>query len=358
MPRKPTRGRCGPVIIPGDLIMAASSPRRHRISWTVTHGAVRMPVLFGMRAEGMERTMRLRNRLIAQGAIAGFLILSVAAVVAAQPAAASVRAAASQTANTTPARGPAGILARGAELANATTGAVMWTRSANTERPMGSITKVMTALVVLRAGDLNRRIKIPKAVIAYVNKFDGSTAGLVPGNVLTAGQLLYAMLIPSGCDAAYALAYSYGPGLGKFVSKMNATAKQLGLTRTHFTDFSGLPNPTEYSTYSTPANLIALGRDAMKFSLFRTIVHLRSYHLSAGGGHRAYTWQTTNLLLGSYPGAIGIKTGSTNAAGFCLLFEAVRGRKALIGIVLHSSAVSATYAASDAIKMLNWGFTH
>ena len=176
--------------------------------------------------------------------------------------------------------------------------------------------------------------------------------------MLTAGQLLYAMLIPSGCDAAYALAYSYGPGLGKFVSKMNATAKQLGLTRTHFTDFSGLPNPTEYSTYSTPANLVALGRDAMKFSLFRAIVHLRSYHLAAGGGHRAYTWQTTNLLLGSYPGAIGIKTGSTNAAGFCLLFEAVRGRKALIGVVLHSSSISATYAAADAVKMLNWGFAH
>ncbi|MBV9384157.1 MAG: D-alanyl-D-alanine carboxypeptidase [Streptosporangiaceae bacterium] len=141
----------------------------------------------------------------------------------------------------------------------------------------------MTALVVLRAGDLNRRIRVPKGVIAYLGKFDGSSAGLAVGDMLTARQLLYALLIPSGCDAAYTLAASYGPGLGRFVAKMNTTARALGLTRTRFTDFSGLPNPTEYSTYSTPASLVALGRDAMRYALFRSIVRLRSYHLGAGG---------------------------------------------------------------------------
>jgi serine-type D-Ala-D-Ala carboxypeptidase (penicillin-binding protein 5/6) len=293
--------------------------------------------------------MRLLKRVIAHGVVAGSLVVPVAAVMAAPPAAASVSA---------PASGPAGVRAWGAELANAGTGAVLWTRAGNAERPMGSITKVMTALVVLRAGDLSRRIKVPKGVIAYLNKFDGSSAGLAVGDVLTARQLLYAMLIPSGCDAAYTLAASYGPGLGRFVAKMNATARQLGLTRTHFTDFSGLPNPTEYSTYSTPANLVSLGRDTMRYPLFRSIVVLRSYHLSSGGGHHAYTWYTTNHLLGSYPGAIGIKTGSTSAAGFCLLFEAVRGRKALIGVVLHSSVISSVYATADAVTMLNWGFSH
>jgi serine-type D-Ala-D-Ala carboxypeptidase (penicillin-binding protein 5/6) len=137
---------------------------------------------------------------------------------------------------------------------------------------------------------------------------------------------------------------------------MNATARELGLSKTHFSDFSGLPDPTEYSTYSDARDLVSLGRDAMKLPLFRSIVELRSYHLAAGDGHRAHTWQTTNLLLGDYPGAVGIKTGQTNAAGACLLFEAVRDGETLIGVVLHSSSTSLTAAASDAEKMLNWGF--
>ena len=77
---------------------------------------------------------------------------------------------------------------------------------------MASITKVMTALVVIRAGDLNRQITVPSAVIDYVLEWDASNAGLRPGDKLTARQLLYAMLLPSGADAAYALAEAYGPG--------------------------------------------------------------------------------------------------------------------------------------------------
>ena len=121
---------------------------------------------------------------------------------------------------------------------------------------MASITKVMTALVVIRAGNLNRTITIPSAVIGYVLEWDASNAGLRPGDKLTVRQLLYAMLLPSGADAAYALAEAYGPGLNAFIAKMNATARLLGMTRTHFTNFDGLPYPTPYSNYSTAANLL------------------------------------------------------------------------------------------------------
>jgi serine-type D-Ala-D-Ala carboxypeptidase (penicillin-binding protein 5/6) len=286
-------------------------------------------------------------RITGQAAVAGVVAGVVASGLAATPAAAATRAA-----------GPAAVQSRYAELANAATGADLWSRSSIIERPMGSITKVMTAYVVIEAGDLDRVITVPAGITAYDEKYGASTAGLVPGEKLTAKQLLYAMLIPSGCDAAYALADSYGPGLSAFIAKMNATARELGLTKTHFSDFSGLPDPTEYSTYSDARDLVSLGRDAMKLAVFRSIVGLRSYHLAAAGGHYAHTWQTTNLLLGHYPGAVGIKTGSTNAAGYCLLFEAVRGTRTLIGVVLHSSASSDTVAASDAEKMLNWGFSH
>lgn len=251
---------------------------------------------------------------------------------------------------------PGGVAALGAELANATTGAVLWSRDAQTQRPMGSIAKVMTAYIVIEEGGLNRAFTVPKGITGYDHKFSASTAGLVPGERYTALQLLYAMLLPSGCDAAFTLADMYGPGTNQFIAKMNTTAKKLGLTRTRFTDFSGLPDPTETSTYSTPRDLVTLGRDAMKLALFRQIVALKTYSLAADRWHGPHTWTNLNDLLWSYQGAIGIKTGQTKDAGACLLFEARRGSKTLIGVVLHSKATTLSPAFSDATTMLNWGF--
>ncbi|MGQ4615711.1 serine hydrolase [Nocardia sp. R7R-8] len=251
---------------------------------------------------------------------------------------------------------PAAVQASGAALADGITGTILWSREQNSPVPIASITKVMTALVVINTGDLDRRITVPQEVIAYNAEYDGSTAGLVPGEVLTARQLLYAMMLPSGCDAAYTLAEAYGPGQDGFIAKMNETARQMGLTGTHFTDPSGLPAPTDHSTYSTPADLVALGLRAMSLPVFREIVSSQSYHLPAGPANHAHLWQTTNLLLHDYPGTIGIKTGSTDAAGTCLLFETVRAGIPLIGVVLHSSPDSAVAAKDDAERMLNWAY--
>ena len=253
--------------------------------------------------------------------------------------------------------GPSGVQARAAAIADAATGRVLWSRDLNTELPMASITKVMTALVVIRAGDLGRRITVPSAVIGYVEEYDASSAGLQPGDTLTARQLLEGLLLPSGADAAYTLAEAYGPGLGAFVAKMNATAKLLGMTRTHFSNFDGLPYPTGYSTYSTPANLLKLGRVAMISAAFRSIVDRRSYGLAAGSGHHAYFWVNLNPLLGVYRGAIGIKTGYTPTAGHCLLFEATRDGRSLIGVNLDSPGVGTTVNGADATQMLNWAFS-
>jgi serine-type D-Ala-D-Ala carboxypeptidase (penicillin-binding protein 5/6) len=254
------------------------------------------------------------------------------------------------------------VASRLAELANAATGADLWSRSSVTKRPIGSITKVMTAYVVLQTPGLklSRVITVPAGIVGYDDAYDASTAGLRPGEKLTTLQLLYAMLLPSGCDAAYTLAAAYGPGLSGFIAKMNATAKKLGLAKTHFSDFSGLPDPGEYTTYSTAHDLITLGRAAMKSKTLAAIVATREYKLAAGGGHPAHVWKNLDPLLGRYPGAVGIKTGYTGAAGQCLLFEARRGSKTLIGVVLDSSpADSATLTAADAdaTAMLNWGFS-
>jgi serine-type D-Ala-D-Ala carboxypeptidase (penicillin-binding protein 5/6) len=253
--------------------------------------------------------------------------------------------------------GPSGVRAKAAAIAVTSTGQVLWSRDLNTELPMASITKVMTALLVIRTGDLSRKITVPSAVVAYVEEHDASAAGLRPGDILTASQLLEGLLLPSGADAAYTLANAYGPGLGAFIAKMNATARMLGMTRTHFSNFDGLPYPTGYSTYSTPADLIKLGRVAMTSAVFRSIVDQRSYWLASGSGHHAYFWQNLNPLLGVYPGAIGIKTGYTPAAGHCLLFEVTRGGRSFIGVNLDSPGVGTTVNGADATRMLNWAFS-
>ena len=251
---------------------------------------------------------------------------------------------------------PSGVKAKGAVLADAASGQVLWSRDLGTERPMASVTKVMTALLVLEAGDLGREIRVPKAAFDYVWKYGGESAALHPGDVLTAQQLLAALLVPSGADAAYTLANAYGPGLDAFVARMNATAVQMGMTHTHFTSPDGLPYPTGTATYSTPSDLLTLGLAAMRYPVFRSIVDLGFYHLPKGHGHHQYWWDNTNGLIGSYQGAVGIKTGYTDAARHCLLFEAVRNGRTLIGVVLGSPATGPAAAAQDAVKMLNWGF--
>lgn len=303
--------------------------------------------------------MRITGRLAASTVAAGMVAVMILAAGPAARAATSGSAESATSAGSAKAAGPAGVRAPWAELENEATGQVLWSRSSATERPMGSITKVMTAYVVIEAGHLNQLITVPSGIIGYDGAYDASTAGLVPGEKLTALQLLYALLLPSGCDAAYTLADAYGHGhLAAFIAQMNAMARKLHLSKTHFTDFSGLPDPTEYSTYSTARDLVSLGRDAMRLPVFRKIVATRTFRLAGNRDHRAYVWTNLNPLLGHFAGATGIKTGFTSVAGDCLLFAAQRKGRELIGVVLGSSSSPAGLgaAASDAATMLDWGF--
>lgn len=252
---------------------------------------------------------------------------------------------------------PKGVKAPEGILVDATTGQVLWSEGETTPRPIASITKVMTALVIIEAGGLNQEVTVPSAVTAYVAKYGANAAGLIPGQTFTVDELLHIMLIDSAADAAYTLANAYGPGLPAFIAKMNAEAAKLGLTGTHFTSPDGLPYPTETSTYSTPADLVRLGETAMTYPEFRSIVDLRYYNLPAGDGHSAVSVTNTDALIGTYAGVIGIKDGFTQAAGHTLLFEAVRDGRTLIGDVLGSPLTSYKSAAQDATKVLNWGFS-
>ena len=251
---------------------------------------------------------------------------------------------------------PTGVKAKSGIVVDATTGQVLWARDENGVLPIASITKVMTALVVIQAGGLNQQVTVPKAVTGYVAKYSANAAGLIPGQKFTADELLHVMLVLSAADAAYTLASAYGPGLPAFIAKMNAEAARLGLIHTHFTTPDGLPYPTETATYSTAAELVRLGEVAMSYPEFRSIVGLRVYNLPKSASHNAVSVSSDDAFLSTYSGAVGIKTGFTNAAGHTLLFEAVRNGRVLIGDVLGSPISGFSAAAQDAAKILNWAF--
>jgi len=285
-------------------------------------------------------------------------LLGVAGAATASAAARPARAARAVAGLTGVAGGPAGVAAAAADLVDSSTGRRLWSRGLNQRRPMASITKVMTALVVIRAGHLNRLIRVPAAAISYAREHDAGSAGLHAGDVLATWQLLEALLLPSGADAAYTLARAYGPGWPAFVRKMNAEARRLGMTGTHFANFDGLPWPSEYTTYSTPRSLLILAAAAMRHPRLAAIVGQRRHWIARTRRHHGYGWRNTNLLVGRYRGAIGIKTGFTLGAGYCLLFAARRHGRVLTGVVLDSTNTEASVRFAAARTLLNWGFRH
>jgi serine-type D-Ala-D-Ala carboxypeptidase (penicillin-binding protein 5/6) len=294
---------------------------------------------------------RRRPRRSLAAAMAAVSASSLSAVLLATPSAQAVSAQALSFARAE-SRGPTHIRAVAGELVNVRTGKDMWARQAAIQRPIASLTKVMTALVVIRAGYLRRRITITQAEVNYVQTYGASNAGLQAGDILTARALLYGMLLPSGADAAMALAQSYGPGIPAFVSKMNALARKLHMRDTNFTNFDGL----QQTDVSTPADLIRLGEAAMREPAFRQVVDRTWWSLPARPHRHHYFWRNSNLLLKRYPGVIGIKTGWTPAAGECLLFYAIHRKKVLIGVILDSAPTNSGVTFVDGAKLLNWGF--
>ncbi|MFD3813874.1 D-alanyl-D-alanine carboxypeptidase family protein [Streptomyces rubiginosohelvolus] len=254
------------------------------------------------------------------------------------------------------------IVAKGGFLMNDGTGKTLFTKSADTRRATGSTTKIMTALVVLsqKNVNLNSKVTVQKAYSDYIVSKNASSARLIVGDKVTVGQLLYGLMLPSGCDAAYALADKFGSGstraarVKSFIGKMNSTAKSLKLKNTRFDSFDGIGNG---SNYSTPRDLTKIASKAMKNSTFRTVVKTQSTKqkvTTKSGGYRYMSWTNTNKLLGSYSGATGVKTGSGPTAKYCLVFAATRKGKTVIGTVLTST--SEANRTADAKKMMDYGF--
>ncbi|MCC2268219.1 D-alanyl-D-alanine carboxypeptidase [Streptomyces sp. CT1-17] len=292
------------------------------------------------------------RRAVAVALTGGAVLATGALATAPARAAAPVRAAAAPS-----------IAAKGGFVMNNANGKALYTKAADTKRSTGSTTKIMTAKVVLAQPRLNldAKVTIQMAYSDYIVSKNASSARLIVGDKVTVRQLLYGLMLPSGCDAAYALADTFGSGktraarVKSFIGKMNASAKSLGLKNTHFDSFDGIGKG---KNYSTPRDLTKLASSAMKNSTFRTVVKTKKYtaktRTKKGGTRTMAPWTNTNTLLGSYSGAIGVKTGSGQEAKYCLVFAATRKGKTVIGTVLAST--SAAQRTKDATKLMNHGF--
>jgi D-alanyl-D-alanine carboxypeptidase (penicillin-binding protein 5/6) len=211
------------------------------------------------------------------------------------------------------------------------TGRVLWRHRPARVLPIASLTKMMTALVVADRVRGRARAKITKEVLAYT----GSGVGLLPrGKKVEVRTLLYGLLLPSGNDAAIALALRAAGSQARFVALMNRRARSMGLVCTRFSSVSGIKDA---GNHSCAPDLAALARAVLREPRLAKIVGTRSAVLPFPiKGRKLYLYNNNPLLRSGYKGTTGVKTGYTDAAGRCLVATARRGRIRL-GVVLLDS---------------------
>lgn len=208
-------------------------------------------------------------------------------------------------------------------------GSVLWRHNATTVRPIASLTKLMTALLAVERFGPRETVRIPRAA----DRVGGSRmAGLKPGRRVRAEVLLKGLLISSSNNAAVALAVAGAGSERAWVALMNKRAELLGLTCTHYADADGLDRRNR----SCPADLAALAMRAMNEPRITRIARKRYARVWPGSGRKLTLYTTNHLLRDHYPGAIGLKTGFTNSARFCLVAIIQRGSRRIGVVVLGS----------------------
>lgn len=236
-----------------------------------------------------------------------------------------------------------------------TTSKTMLALAPDVSVPMASTTKIMTAVVALTYGRIDQQITVG-ADAAAIEDGGASVAGLRQGETLSLRDLLYCLMLPSGDDAAIAIADGVGGSQSSFVALMNLEAGLLGLSHTHYANAHGLDAPGHFTSAS---DLARLTEYAMTSPTFAQVVGASSITLPATATHHAFTLVNTNELLAgepfAYEGAIGVKTGFTGSAGYCLVFMARRPAGVLIGVVLGEPTYNGRF--TDATAMLNWAYS-
>jgi len=220
---------------------------------------------------------------------------------------------------------------RGGLLFDLDTGEVLWRRLPDRVLPIASLTKMMTALIVVKRERPTDKVRVTKEALAY----KGSAVGVLPrGKRIKLETMLNGLLLPSGNDAAIALAQRVSGTVAKFVTRMNAQARAFGMACTHYTSPDGFEDAGNHSCATDLAGLARAVLDQPR--LARIVKRRRAVLPFPIKGGRIYLFNNNPLLRTGYPGTIGVKTGFTNAAGRCLVAAAQRGGRRLGVVLLHS----------------------
>jgi D-alanyl-D-alanine carboxypeptidase (penicillin-binding protein 5/6) len=211
---------------------------------------------------------------------------------------------------------------------DAASGSILFEKNSSSARYPASTAKMMTALVARKTFDLDKVITVRQEAFTT-----GTTAKLPLGEQFTVKELLHALLIPSGNDAAFVLANNHPIGYSGFVNDMNVLAEELHLDDTHFGNPSGLDAQKQTAT---ARDLAILAKELMKDDTLREIVGIKNYVLRDVTGQQQHPVQNTQELLGTVEGVVGIKTGTTQFAGENLITEVDRDGHQIIIVVLGS----------------------
>jgi len=248
-------------------------------------------------------------------------------------------------------------------LIDAKTGKVLYEKNSNQKLQPASLTKMMTALLVVENLDLDKKVTIT----AEAANISGNNMALKEGEILTVGQLLNALLIYSANDAAVALGIEVSGNLDSFIELMNTRAKELGMDSTHYISPNGLVESNNHIT--TASDLAILAKKDLNNKVIRQIVKKSKCEIPATNMSKKRTYESTNKLLYDkttkvvinnvsrylkYDGAIGVKTGYMNASGYCFVGAAERDGTEYIAVVLKAKDNNGRFI--NAIKMLDYGF--
>lgn len=247
------------------------------------------------------------------------------------------------------------INAKSAILIDVNTGAVIYKLNENDRLAPASITKIMTMLLGMEALETGRIKLTDKVMVSeHAAKMGGSTVFLETGEIQTVEDLFRAIAIRSANDASVALGEYIAGSEDIFVKKMNEKAKALGMENTEFYNSSGLPNENHYvSAY----DVALMSKELLKYDKVHDWLTTYMTDLQVGKSKSStQTMVNTNRLIKEYEGANGIKTGSTNEAGFCLSASAKRGNLQLIAVVL--GAIDSKTRFDEAKRMLDYGFAN
>ena len=263
--------------------------------------------------------------------------------------------------------------ARAALLVEKETGEILYEKNAHEKNYPASITKLTVALLVFEAIDAGQ-LSLDQPITAHESAFEGlsiygSTAGIKVGEVLTVEQLLQCMLIVSANEACNILAEAVcGEGnISQFVQRMNERAAALGCENTHYVNTSGLHDPDHYTT---AWDIYLITRALMPYEKFMEICNSKSAEIAETDHNQRHVLHSTNRLISNwrelgylYRDAQGIKTGSTEEAGHCLVSSAVRGDRQLVSVVLGAEKITLadgkstlTKSFSETIRLFDYGF--